>query len=222
MEQKFNIYVMLYIRTYEDWRKSGGLHNPEDKETPSFSERNDIKHKEKFLLDYNYTYNWALKYHPNLEIDYDPEERDYYKTADHEIKNRIKLYMDIHKKCKNLNVIDIQRKICIKELKDINFDNVGLFWSFKKTSVGFVTIDIPYYEIIFHGYTKYNNINWENSLDNFIYYGYDESEVKLYPNSDITILSIDILHRNVKNNVYQFEYNNSSILNKSFPFTVKS
>jgi hypothetical protein len=205
---------MLYVRTYEDWRMSGGLHNPEKTETPGYLEKFDKKHKEKFLIDYDYTYNWILKYHPKLEIDYPPDEPDYQSTAKLEIENRIKYYMDLYKKSKLSNIIDIQRKICIKELNDIDINKLGLFWSFQPTDIGFVTIDNPYYEVIFYGYTNYNNVNWENSLDNFVYYGFDESEVKLYPNSKVTITKANILYRKKWNKV---ESVNTSIF-KTFPF----
>lgn len=185
---------MIHLKIFEDWRSSGGLHYIKDTSTPEFKERNDVEHQQKFLLDFNYTYNWVLKYHPNLEIDYLPDEDDYEEVAKYEIESRIEEYMELFRSVKG-GKIKIQRRVIVSDLSEINRENVGLYWSFKKSDVLFGNKEYPNYEVIFYGETDWSNVNWENSLDNFVYYGHDENEVKLLPNSPIILNKVRVLYR---------------------------
>lgn len=208
---------MLYLKLYEDWRSSGSYHEPENKELPKYEERDTPEHKAKFLIDYDYTYDWVLKYHPNMEIDYmTDDEEDYKTTAKITIEQHIKSYMKLFKK----PIINIQRKITVKNISDIKYNNLGVFWSFQKISVTFPHgIMSPYYTVIFHGSTTHQNINWENSLDNFVYYGHDESEVKLFPDSKIVITDVEIIHQI---DWKTFENLPKEFLEKTLPFTINT
>lgn len=207
---------MFYLKLYEDWRSSGGIHNPSVKETPDFSERNDPEHKKKFLVDYDYTYNWVLKYHPKFEIDYEAmEDEDYEDIAKHTISYRIHDYMELY--AKSRDNIKIERKVLVDDLSQINYDKIGVFWSFRKSDVTFSTKNYPYYEVKFYGVTDSKNVNWENGLDNFVYYGHDESEVKLFPGSNVTINDVRIIYRPNWNKIENIF---TALLGKKLPFIV--
>ena len=74
-------------------------------------------------------------------------------------------------------------------------DEIGLYWSFDsvRKNNNIREFDSNNIHLLITGEAKFDQINWGNGLDNYIYFGDAESEIKLLPNNKIKILDIEVL-----------------------------
>ena len=153
-----------------------------------------------FLIDFDYTFNWIKEHNPYMQTcfgdhcDTSVEELTIDNIVENEIniKSHIKRYMSLYQKWKSDGFIDVYRTLNINSISNIDFDKLGVYWSFIDEndkwgrSRDFINSAHP---LSINLYTRIplEYVNWENSLDNFCYFGGDEDEVKLKPKSKLII-----------------------------------
>jgi hypothetical protein len=168
-----------------------------------------------FLIDFEYTFDWVKKHNPymitNFGDHYDMDVKDLTKDmiAENEvnIKNHIITYMKLYQKWKLDGFIYVYRTLNVNSLDEIDWKNLGLYWSFiDETSKYGRSRDFvdSNHKISIHLYSRIplTYVNWENSLDNYCYYGNDENEVKLKRKRKLIITKYQVVNKEKKNNAY--------------------
>ena len=209
-----NIYVVFTnnkIQYLEDIKKTNeNWYGDKDK-----TYETSIEHKEKFLVDLDYTLNWVEKHNPTFKTDDDEMSIDkiehFYdydssKSKEWNIENfkntvkesaisKIKEYMKVYKSTKKNGFKTIYRQISVDKIEDLKTDEIGLYWSFDsvRKNNNIREFDSNNIHLLITGEAKFDQINWGNGLDNYIYFGDAESEIKLLPNNKIKILDIEVL-----------------------------
>ena len=193
---------MEYIKLFESWYDN----RPDAKRT----EYNKINIDwSKFLIDLDYTFEIYTQMNHNLETYWDEpyynytvykgweEPDEYYDEEegstyeDVYIKGEIKRFMEVYQEFKSRGkVINTERKMSLKSPNDINYNNLGQYWSFCHASQMFDQGENYY--IIMVSDIPHNNIDWVNSLDNYVYFGHDECEVKVKKNHKVFLKHITI------------------------------
>jgi hypothetical protein len=99
-------------------------------------------------------------------------------------------YYNTHAKGKHIN---LSRDISIRDINEINWNNLGIYWSFDPDWVmdfgggGKGNLNVRFYGTV---HSKY--VDWVRSLDNFIYFGEEENEVNIFKGSPILINKIEV------------------------------
>lgn len=176
----------------------------------------DPIHKEKFLVDLDYTLNWAIKHNPKFEtsdeesrishiekwLDYDvniskkDNIKEFIKTKTNTFRYDIIAYMKVYKKAKSAGYIKLYRQIAMDKLTEFNYKNIGIYWSFENPLTNHINVlGNGKIKFVISANVKFENINWENGLDNYLYFGDSECEVKLYSDANIQILDIKLQNR---------------------------
>ena len=119
------------------------------------------------------------------------------------IKNQILDYSKIYKKVKSENEIKIQRQIFIDNISELDYNNIGQYWSFNEIEKNLDMQD-KNIRITLFGVAHFNDILWENSLDNYIYFGAEESEIKLKKGKKIHLYQMEILPKQISTTLYTY------------------
>lgn len=210
--------------------KEDNWYDTSDKESYKEYKKPDM---DLFLVDFDYTFKWVKEHNPHMQTvfgdhnDTPIEELtdDMLKENEINIKGNIKRYMMLYKKWKSDGFIDVYRTLNINSVSDIDFNKIGLYWSFidMKNKYGrsrdFVNSS---HKISINLYTRIplDYVNWTNSLDNFCYYGGDEDEIKTKSRKNVIITKYVVINKEQKNgNYYVYkdkkEYDNVEIKGKT-------
>jgi hypothetical protein len=170
---------MEYIKTFENY------HQDDDKRAYKI---NSQEHKSKFLIDFDYTLAWAIEKNPHMEIAYqsihdDISDNDSYWLDT--FKGRIQELMQLYNSSKAKGSVAVTRQINVNDVEDINWNKIGVYWSFIPMEAMFFRDTNIKYCVTLHGTVSFDRIHWESSMDNYAYYGSEENEVQIINNSQI-------------------------------------
>lgn len=216
---------MKYLKLFENWYS-------DHYDRGSREYRKYSNHKSKFLKDFDYTYRWVREHNPQLKNVYGdysdmdekkvkeilkdhPEEyQEYLDEKETNITAHIKSYMELYEMWEKKGYVPCIRSINVDSMEDVKWNEIGVYWSFTDggdmgRSRDFDDNNKEIY-LTFHSNIEIDKINWENSLDNFTYYGSDENEVKVYPNVPLTINKIEIgIKKESNGKYYKYTWNNA-------------
>lgn len=219
---------MKHIKTYENYilLDESNTHRYEDEDFTSLNIDTN-----KFLIDFDYTFDIVKKINPELEnnfldtedwcdeceqefiqfgIDKDgdwDEESDEIqaiqkKCFDSIARWRTEVYMEFYKWANTQDRFRVYRTINVNHKKDIDYSNLGIYWSFKPTkSLDIGQLHRGKYTVNFKGFIEAKDVNWIKSLANFIYFGDTENEVNLNEGTYIKPLEVEIGDNDEKFNI---------------------
>jgi len=123
------------------------------------------------------------------EDQYKQALKDYY-------TERAEAYSAKYHQVKDLPQVTIYRSVMLKNIDDIDWDNVGTHWSFEKSGAGAYgdvspTVRKKGKEYVLTGVVEPQYIDWEYCFTSFMYYGEDQWECALDELSPITVTHVD-------------------------------
>lgn len=177
---------------------------------------NNKNHKALFLNDLDYTLNWVLEQNPEFEtndesariktiedwheydnrISKDDNIKNFIKRKTYIFKNDVINYMKIYQKAKKQGYLTVYRQLGLDKLSDFNKNNIGYYWSFDSVLLNSNLSEFgkDTLRILITADIKFENINWENGLDNYIYFSEYESEIKIINDTNIKIVNVELIH----------------------------
>lgn len=195
----------------------------------------------KFLNDLDYTYSIIKELNPELRTQWQdwfdaysawkkdgfPDKSDEElqmeygenpKSYELHIRENIKFYSELYNKVKREGSLKVFRALSINDINDVNYNNLGVYWSFiENPDQSFEHSTFKIY-IKIYGEVNFNNIDWLNSLDNFVFYGHDESEIKLKRNVDVFVEKIKIIEKTLSNNIKRYDLEGNLIETDYYDF----
>jgi hypothetical protein len=123
--------------------------------------------------------------------DEDDEFAEVYKEKKQEETDiKIEEYMSKYSEVKNKTSIEIYRAVCLEDIKQLDLENIGRHWSFKREGVGCYEGNEKYPMFVLTGLANTKIIDWEYGFESFMWYGQDQWECALNHGS-VTITHID-------------------------------
>lgn len=213
---------MKYIKLFENW------YGDRDKQ---YNLNIDYS---KFLIDFDYTFDIVKQINPTFKSErdemYDGYTSEWYMSCEDIFdengvgenddfnsdktqkvimlckekfaKYELKEYMNFYQKYKN-SKIPVKRVINVDSVSTINWDSLGVYWTFdNKHGRSFSNKNKTVIEFLGNVDSKY--VNWLNSLDNYIFFGESENEVKITKGSPIFIKEYNV-------NTYDGGYKNNMV-----------
>jgi hypothetical protein len=171
-----------------------------------------ISNDKHFLDEYDTAVEWARENVNDLpERFYDPNyttfrssfsdmesHQEEMKRYDLEaIFSKISEYQQKYYEEKSNNNVIVYRAICVDSVDDINFKNIGMWWSFEEGGVGCYgsgssrEMEKSKNMIVLKGIVDSENIDWEYGFISFLYYGDSQWECALIEGKPIEIIEID-------------------------------
>lgn len=116
-------------------------------------------------------------------------------TEDDELSDyeeeRVMEYYDKYNEVKNKKNIQIYRAIWADSIDDIDFDDIGIFWSFEKSGAKPQNKKSGDQIFILTATVSPHQLDWESGFLSYFYYGEDQWEANLGLNEEITINEIN-------------------------------
>lgn len=142
------------------------------------------------LSDNDRILDYAEEY---LEIDNFDKDDDIFIDNSYDIEY---LYRDL----KNKETVTVYRLIKSDSLETIDFNKIGIFWSFNKDGVGAYDFAVRNefnkdlknpIDFIFQAEVKVNDIDWRLLISSYLIYGEEQSECSMKAGSSIVITHIN-------------------------------
>jgi len=165
--------------------------------------------KELDLTSFDDAKEWVLE---NTDIEYAEEdeededddkddENDIYKNASNEMMDdRIHTYMSKYAEVIDKPFITVYRAVVLENISKLDFNNIGIHWSFEKDGAGAYGLnrDMKENEKEYILTAKINpkDIDWEYGFTSFMYYGEDQWECAV--DGKVTVIAIDGLSKKEK------------------------
>jgi hypothetical protein len=149
-----------------------------------------------YLENFKKAKRWAQENINDLPSSFYDNNEDKYSQEDiitkELIEKRIREYVTMYGEISPEDTITLYRAICVSTIKHIDFDAIGVYWSFKKEGAdcyGANSEEKP--RFILKGDLKGKDIDWEHGFYSFVWYGEEQWECALKKGSIITIKEIN-------------------------------
>lgn len=106
------------------------------------------------------------------------------------IKERIEVYMEEFKKISSFKEVEIYRALNLSSINDLNLNNIGEYWSFKKEGTGTYGAGSKLNTFLLTGKISPLSINWEIGFLNFMTYS-EQFECNVLNGSKVNIVKIN-------------------------------
>jgi hypothetical protein len=110
----------------------------------------------------------------------------------------IEEYVDIYHGAKRKNEIEIYRALVLNSADDLDLNNIGKHWSFKKEGAGVYGGGHPMAgmfkdgrSFLLTGIVNFKDIDWLYGFHSYVWYGESQSECALKEGAIIKVIAID-------------------------------
>ena len=139
---------------------------------------------------------WAIENISDLDYEDDNDDDnddDYYKEATRQqVDDRVSLYVGKFREVMKKPHVTVYRAICVKKRGDINFKNLGIWWSFEEDGASCYGTDSSGKEkVTITAEVAPKHIDWETGFYSFVLYGEDQWECSLNEGSPVKVTHID-------------------------------
>ena len=111
------------------------------------------------------------------------------------VKDEISEYMNFYYKYRSKR-IPCKRVISVDNLEDINWDKIGKYWSFDNEHGTDFSNPNKQYRVEFFANVNSSSVDWLNSLDNYVFFGDAENEIKIKSGEHINIDYMEVRESN--------------------------
>lgn len=152
-----------------------------------------------FLRDEEAAFLWAMEHAADVEFYVERMNKRHPGLGDDFYRARAYAYSDFADDAYRRGTIEVFRAIEVPLDGDgnplINFGALGKSWSREEGGAGIYSGnpygDIPLELVTLTGTVKPSDVDWEYGYTSFLYYGEDQWEVSMLPNSPVLVTNLD-------------------------------